>query len=58
MTFQAGETDQIVTVSTLEDAVNEPDETFMVSLSNPTGGGAIGSSGSATITIQDDDGES
>jgi len=58
LTFEAGETDQIVTVTTLEDTVNEADETFVVSLSNPTGGGTIGSSGLSTITIQDDDSES
>lgn len=43
-----------LTVATVEDASSEGNETVRVTLSNPTGGAALGNA-IATITIQDDD---
>jgi hypothetical protein len=37
------------------DALDEPDETFFVKLSTPTGGAALGSPRSGTVTIADSD---
>jgi plastocyanin len=42
-------------VTTLEDTADEPNETFTVSLSAPTGGATLGAPANATVTIQDDD---
>ncbi|MFN7941025.1 MAG: Calx-beta domain-containing protein [Thermoanaerobaculia bacterium] len=44
-----------VQVHVLDDATSEDDETFTVGLSSPTGGAAIGTPSSATVTIEDDD---
>ena len=43
-----------ITVSITGDAIDEPDETFTVTLSNATGGAALGTP-AATVTIVDDD---
>ena len=53
LTFAPGTTRQIIAVPTREDALDEPDETFLVTLSNPSG--ATLEDGSATGTIIDDD---
>jgi RHS repeat-associated protein len=53
LTFNSGQTNQTVTVPILDDAGDEPDETFAVSLSNPTN--ARIATPSATITILDND---
>lgn len=58
MTFQPGDTEQTISVVTSQDEIDEPDETFEVSLSNPIGGGTLGTPSSSTVTIDDDDGES
>ncbi len=42
-------------VSITNDAVYEPNETFTVSLSNPTNGASLGSPSAATVTITNDD---
>ena len=60
LTFtQAAAGAQTFTVSTIEDAVDEPGETFSVSISSPAGGGGpaptLGTD-SVTTTITDDDG--
>ena len=53
LTFAPGTTGQIVAVPTREDALDEPDETFLLTLSNPSG--ATIRDGTATGTIVDDD---
>lgn len=44
-----------VAVTILDDAIEEPAETFTATLSAPTGGASLGSPSTATVTIADDD---
>lgn len=53
--FAAGETTKSVSLPILPDTLVEGDETVRLVLSNPTGGVAIGSQGTAILTIVDDD---
>ena len=53
VTFAAGATSATISVTVLGDRTGEPDETFTVSLSNPSGL-TLGTS-SATVTITNDD---
>ena len=53
LTFQAGETEKTVGVTVRGDTRDEPDETFTLALSQPSGA-SLGSS-TATGTIRDDD---
>ena len=46
--------DKTITVPITSDTVDEPNETFTVTLSNATGGASLGTS-SVTVTITDDD---
>jgi hypothetical protein len=55
ITFAAGETSKIVNIPISEDSFNEPTEVFNVTLSNPTGGAALGGQTTATISILNDD---
>ncbi len=48
-------TAKTITVSILDDNVEESSETFTVALNNATGGATIGTNASATVTINDDD---
>jgi uncharacterized repeat protein (TIGR01451 family) len=54
--FAPGETEKTFDVLITDDALVETDETFNVTLSNPTGPVAIGSPASAAFTIKDNDG--
>jgi hypothetical protein len=54
LTFAAGVTTQTFTVTINGDRTFEPDETFFVDLTGPTGGAVI-QRGTATITILNDD---
>ena len=49
LTFAAGTTSRTITVPIADDSVNESDETFMVTLSNPSGATLATSSAGATI---------
>jgi hypothetical protein len=53
LTFAPGVTSQTVNVAILGDTTSEPDETFSVALSNPSGG--VIARGTATGTITNDD---
>ena len=55
LTFAAGETSKSLTVAVLDDSSAENNETFTVTLGNPTGGAALGSPSVCTVTIIDDD---
>ena len=55
LTFAAGTTTHTISVSVTGDAVDEADETIQVTLSNPTGGAALGTAATGTGTITDDD---
>ncbi len=56
LTFNVGETEKTITVSVLGDTVDEPDETFTLTLSNPANAELIDGTGLGTIV--DDDGVS
>lgn len=54
LTFAAGETSKTVNIAIIDDAYNEGDETFGVTLGNPTGA-VLGSPNAATVTIVDNE---
>ena len=56
VTFVPGQTEQTITVTVLNDAVDEESETFTVRLSNASGDAGVARS-TATVTILDDEGE-
>ncbi len=47
--------DKSIAVTLVNDSATEADETFTVALSSPTGGAALGSPASSTVTIHDGD---
>lgn len=53
--FAAGETFKEILVPVTNDAHVEGDETFNVSLRNPSSGNSLGATQKATVTIRDDD---
>ena len=55
--FAAGETVKTFTVPTVDDDKRDPDETFTVQLTDPTGDATLDSPASAIVTIADNDGE-
>ena len=55
LTFAPGETAQTVSVAVLDDDHDEGDETFTLTLSNPTGGNAWLADATATGTIENSD---
>ncbi|WP_052732681.1 endonuclease [Hymenobacter terrenus] len=56
VTFPAGSTSQTVTLTVNGDTQPEADETVVLSLTNPSTGTSVGSSGGHTLTITNDDG--
>ncbi|MBF9224064.1 endonuclease [Hymenobacter ruricola] len=56
VTFPAGSTSQTVTVTVNGDTQPEADETVVLTLTNPSTGNSVGSPGSHTLTITNDDG--
>ena len=56
LVFQDGQTSRSFIVMILDDSLVEGDETFQVSLSQPTGGATLGALTTTTVTIVDDDG--
>lgn len=55
LTFADGVTSQTIVVPVVDDALPEADETFTVTLTNPTGGATIGPAATTTVTILDND---
>ena len=53
LNFADGVSSQTFTVSLCSDAVTDPGETIILTLSNPTGGASIGANNPATLTIID-----
>lgn len=56
LTFTSAQASMTVSVGSTDDAAVESAETFSMSLSSPSGGSAIGTPGSATATLNDNDG--
>jgi len=55
LTFAPGDRIKLVPITILNDSVKEPSKSFRVTLSNPTGGGVLGSVQLATVWISDND---
>jgi len=55
LTFSAGETYRLLSVSLINDGMKELTERFMITLSNPAGGAALGARKSTSIDILDND---
>ena len=55
LTFSPGDTSKTVDITILADTIDEENETFAVALSSPTNALISTSSGTATMTITDDD---
>lgn len=56
LTFASGQTVAAIPVVLRDDGLDEPTETFAVSLSDPGGEAVLGAGSNATITVYDDDG--
>ena len=55
LVFEDGQTSRVIQIPIIDDMDSEEDETFIVSLSNPTGGASLGNSGTAVTILNDDD---
>lgn len=53
LTFANGETTKTFNITLLPDSLTESNETFNITLSNPTGGTTLGNTSTAVITITD-----
>jgi len=53
--FAAGEAEQTIRVTTIDDATSDDGETFSLRLLSPSSGASVGSPSNATIRITDDD---
>ncbi|MGN6184500.1 MAG: beta strand repeat-containing protein, partial [Thermoanaerobaculia bacterium] len=53
--FADGQTSQTFSIPIAPDPLDEANESFTVTLSNPTGGASLGTPSTATVTINDDD---
>lgn len=53
--FQDGETAQNIVVPIVDDSIFEGDETFTVTLGNPTGGATVGDTNQTVVTIVDNE---
>ena len=54
--FADGEISKTVNIPIVNDTTAEPNETFQLLLTNPTGGASVGTQNTAKLTIIDDDG--
>ena len=50
--FTAGQTESLITVTVIQDAIAELEETFEAVLTNPSGGLAIGGDNTAIVYYQ------
>ncbi len=55
LTFAAGETNKIISIGIINDALHEGNETFTLSLTNVIGGATLGATNLTTLTIVDDE---
>jgi hypothetical protein len=55
LTFNQGETGKSFSIPITNDSLNEASETVSLTLTQPTGGAALGTQSTATLFIQDDD---
>lgn len=55
LTFDAGETEKVISVPLYDDVLPEGNETFSLILSNATGGATLGLATNAVVTILDDE---
>ncbi len=55
LTFSANDTEETISIATGDDMVKEADETFTVTLSNPSSNALLGTMKTATGTIRNDD---
>jgi Ca2+-binding RTX toxin-like protein len=55
ITFEDGETEQVVSIPIIDDSLVEGDETITFELADPTGGASLGAPSTSTLTIVDND---
>jgi hypothetical protein len=55
LSFGPGVTTQTFTIPIVNDTLDEPNETVLLTLSSPTGGATLGARSTATLTITDND---
>jgi hypothetical protein len=55
VTFGANDSSKSIPITIVDDLLDEPDETIIITLSNPTGGASLGPITVHTRTIIDDD---